>query len=129
LSSAYSALALGLMAAVLSLVAALAVSTIIHLAWYEVRSSMIGLALGFVVVYGAYVLATPWFGLGQGRFLVALICLSPFMLATAVLSARGRLVSMPGPSSHTTFLAVAVPLWGMLLLSLLASIHWSPASP
>lgn len=128
LSSAYSALALGLMAAVLSLVAALSVSTIIHLARNEVRSSIIGLALGFIVVYGAYVFATAWFGLSQGRFLVVLLCVSPFMLATAVLSARGRLVSVPGLSGHTTFLAVAVPLWGMLLLALIASLLTSPVT-
>jgi hypothetical protein len=50
------------------------------------------------------------------------------MLATAILSARARLVSVAKSSGDTRFLAVAVPLWGMLLLALVASLVTSPVA-
>jgi hypothetical protein len=120
LSDARTAPALALLAVVLSFAAALAVSTMIHLARYRVRDAVIGLALGLFGAELLYVLTTPWWlGLSAGRTVALALCLAPFMLAGAVLSARRRLVAAPAPAGTVSFLQVAAPLWGLLALAFL----------
>jgi hypothetical protein len=111
----------GMLAFILSLVVALAVSAIIHLAIYDIGQVIIGLVLGYIFARVADFIVTPEFGV-DGRFEVIAWFIAPLMLAVAILSARARFAPIPNLYKRTKFLHVAVPLWGLLIFSLLLSL-------
>lgn len=116
----YSGLALMFAAAILSLGTALVVSAMIHLVRYDVGRSVIGLTLGYIIARVAHVIATPLYGL-HGGFRVMGLCIAPFMLVVAILSARARFGRVPKPHLRIKFLHVATPFWGLLGISLVLS--------
>ncbi|HOY10419.1 MAG TPA: hypothetical protein PLB05_10160 [Candidatus Omnitrophota bacterium] len=104
-------------AGVLVLAIALVMSASLHLAVYDVRRTVMGLALGWIVAVITNILAMPYFGITQFPMMILLI--APFMLAAAALSLRARFVRGSDPRLRVAFLQVAAPLWGLLGIALL----------